>query len=102
MASGTKRIRTTLIMMRAEINAINKLNLSNEKDRERIRDLFIIGCYTGLRYSDLCSIKPANIKGDFIHLRQGKTMNHVVIPLNSIAKKIIWKYNGAHLAALTG
>jgi len=27
-------------------------------------------------------------------LRQGKTMNHVVIPLNDIAKKIIKKYDG--------
>ena len=76
-----------------EINTINSLNLSKEKDRERIRDLFVLGCYTGLRYSDLSSIKPANIKGDFIHLRQGKTMNHVVIPLNNTAKKIIRKYN---------
>ena len=77
-----------------EINTINNLDLSKEKDRERIRDLFVLGCYTGLRYSDLSSIKPANIKGDFIHLRQGKTMNHVVIPLNNTAKKIIRKYSG--------
>ena len=77
-----------------EINAIHNLDLSKEKDRERIRDLFVLGCYTGLRYSDLSSIKPANIKGDFIHLRQGKTMNHVVIPLNDTANKIIRKYDG--------
>ena len=77
-----------------EINTIYNLDLSNEKDRERIRDLFVLGCFTGLRYSDLSSIKPANIKGDFINLRQGKTMNHVVIPINDTAKKIIRKYNG--------
>lgn len=77
-----------------EINTIYELDLSNEKDRERIRDLFVLGCYTGLRYSDLSTIKPANIKGDFIHLRQGKTMNHVVIPTNTTAKKIICKYDG--------
>ena len=76
-----------------EINTINSLDLSYEKERERIRDLFVLGCYTGLRYSDLSSIKPANIKGDFINLRQGKTMNHVVIPLNDTAKQIIWKYD---------
>jgi integrase len=77
-----------------EINSIYKLDLSDEKDRERIRDLFILGCYTGLRYSDLISIKPVNIKGDFIRLKQGKTMNHVVIPLNDTAKEIIRKYDG--------
>ena len=77
-----------------EIKAIFKLDLSDDTERERIRDLFVLGCFTGLRYSDLSSIKPANIKGDFIHLRQGKTMNHVIIPLNKLAKKIINKYNG--------
>ena len=77
-----------------EINTIYNLDLSNEKDRERIRDLFVLGCFTGLRYSDLNRIKPANIKGDFIHLRQGKTMNQVVIPLHDTANKIIQKYYG--------
>ncbi len=77
-----------------EINVIYELDLSENQEWERIRDLFVLGCFTGLRYSDLSSIKPANIKGDFIHLRQGKTMNHVVIPLNATAKKIIRKYDG--------
>ena len=76
-----------------EIESIYDLDLSEDKERERIRDLFVLGCYTGLRYSDLSNIKPANIKGDFIHLRQGKTMNHIVIPLNETAKKIIIKYD---------
>ena len=65
-----------------EINRIYKLNISSENELERIRNIFVPGCYTGLRYSDLSSIKPANIKGEFIYLRQGKTMNNVIIPLN--------------------
>lgn len=77
-----------------EIDAIHKLNLSDEKDFERVKDLFVLGCYTGLRYSDLTNIKPANIKGEFIHIRQGKTMNNVIIPLNKKAKQIIKRYNG--------
>ncbi|MEE8382892.1 MAG: site-specific integrase, partial [Thermodesulfobacteriota bacterium] len=56
--------------------------------------LFVLGCFTGLRYSDLNSIKPANIKGDFIQLRQVKTMNQVIIPLHDTANKIIQKYHG--------
>ena len=83
-----------IYLTESEVNAIYELDLSKDHERERIRDLFVLGCYTGLRYSDLSSIKPANIKGDFIHLRQGKTMNHVVIPLNDIAKEIVHKYNG--------
>ena len=77
-----------------EIDAIYKLNFSDREDFERVRDLFVLGCYTGLRYSDLTNIKPANIKGEFIHIRQGKTMNNVIIPLNKKAKQIVIKYNG--------
>ena len=77
-----------------EIDAIYKLNFSDRKDFEKVRDLFVLGCYTGLRYSDLTNIKPANIKGEFIHIRQGKTMNNVIIPLNKKAKQIVIKYNG--------
>ena len=83
-----------IYLTETEINSIYHLDLSDDTEREMIRDLFVLGCYTGLRYSDLCNIKPANIKGDFIHIRQGKTMNHVVIPLNATVKKIIHKYDG--------
>ena len=76
------------------INTIYNMDLSDEEAWERIRELFVLGCYTGLRYSDLSSIKQTNIEGDFIHLRQCKTMNYVVIPLNDTAKNIIRKYDG--------
>ena len=34
---------------------------SNNQRLERVRDLFIIACYTGLRFSDLILVKPENI-----------------------------------------
>ena len=77
-----------------EIYSIYKLDLSGEQKLDEVRDLFVLGCFTGLRYSDLTNINPANIKGDFIHITQGKTMTNVIIPLNQTAKQIIKKYNG--------
>ncbi|MCS2387605.1 hypothetical protein NXV57_05295 [Bacteroides thetaiotaomicron] len=36
-----------------ELAAIYELDLSDDKQLEEIRDVFITGCFTGLRYSDL-------------------------------------------------
>lgn len=77
-----------------EIKKIYELDLSEDPEMDRIRDLFVLGCFTGLRYSDLSNIKPGNVKKEFLYTRQGKTMNNVVIPLNEIALSIIKKYDG--------
>lgn len=77
-----------------EIKKIYELDLSDEPEMDSIRDLFVLGCFTGLRYSDLSNIKPGNVKKEFLYIRQGKTMNNVVIPLNKVALSIINKYSG--------
>ena len=44
-----------------ELERIRGLDLTQKPSLERVRDLFLIGCYTGLRYSDFTNIKPENI-----------------------------------------
>jgi hypothetical protein len=44
-----------------ELGAIHNLNLSDDKELEEIRDVFIVGCFTGLRYSDLSTLSPEHI-----------------------------------------
>lgn len=61
---------------------------------DRVRDLFMIGCYTGLRVSDYNNIKQHHIKGDFIDLYQHKTGQRVVIPIHHTVKEILTKYDG--------
>lgn len=75
-----------------ELGDIYKLDLSKNKRLERVRDLFLIGCYTGLRYSDFTQIHPENIKGQFIHITTQKTNEKVVIPFHSVVASIIKKY----------
>lgn len=48
-----------------ELDILYSLDLSYDKELEEIRDVFIIGCYTGLRYSDLSTLGIENI--DFIN-----------------------------------
>jgi len=77
-----------------EISQFYNHNLSEHPTLERVRDLFIIGCWTGLRFGDLTRVSPETIKGDFIEIRQGKTGKKVVIPLHSMVKEILNKYDG--------
>ncbi len=61
------------------------------------RDLFLIGCETGLRFSDLCSIHKSQIKEGMLEIRPQKTRNstnkRILIPLSKRVITIIKTYN---------
>ena len=61
---------------------------------DKVRDLFLIGCWTGLRFSDWNKVTTKNISDGFLELKQQKTGGAVIIPLHPEVKKIIKKYNG--------
>lgn len=63
---------------------------------DRVRDLFLVGCWTGLRFSDFSRIAPENIKGDFIEIETQKTAEPVVIPIHTTVKQIMKKYKGKY------
>lgn len=60
-----------------------------------VRDFYCMGCFTGLRFSDLEKLHLANISEDHIVLsiQKTKTQNHA-IKLNKYAKAILDKYKG--------
>lgn len=78
-----------------EINALFKLDLSENATFDRVRDLFLIGCLTGLRISDYNNLKPHHIKGDLLHITTEKTKQQVVIPITDKLRIILSKYNGS-------
>lgn len=75
-----------------EIAEIYRLDLSKRPGLERVRDLFILQCYTGLRYSDICRLRRADIQGGFIKLETQKTVETTNIPLFKQAQDILEKY----------
>ncbi|WP_029034231.1 site-specific integrase [Salinimicrobium terrae] len=78
-----------------ELEKFEKLDLSASPRLEKVRDLFLIGCYTGLRFSDFTQIKPENIivEKSIIQVRTQKTGERVSIPLHKTVKKILAKYD---------
>lgn len=75
-----------------EVNDIYELDLSSTPHLERVRDLFIVGCWTGLRFSDFTNIQPKNIEGDFLKITTYKTGEKVIIPIFRTVKEIMAKY----------
>ena len=77
-----------------EIKELESLDVSKNPRLEKVRDLFLIGCKTGLRYSDYSILKPEQIKDGYIETTQIKTGEPVVIPIHTTVKRIIEKYKG--------
>jgi len=76
-----------------DLKKIYKLDLSKNKRLERVRDLFIVGCRTGLRFSDLISLRKEDITKEGIRFQSDKTeqvLNTVII---EETQEILEKYD---------
>lgn len=83
----------TVYLTAEELQAVKDLELSGHL--EKARDLFLLGCYTAMRFSDYSRIKKDWIKNGNIVFIEEKTGNRNSIPLSASAKAIIDKYGGA-------
>ena len=82
-----------IYLSEVELKKIINLDLRNDKNLEEVRDLFIVGCYTGLRFSDFSQIRKENIiEGKFIKLKTIKTDEWVTIPLMTEVAVVMGKY----------
>ncbi|CCH55887.1 integrase family protein [Fibrisoma limi BUZ 3] len=86
-----------------ELTALFTLNLSANARLDRVRDLFLIGAYTGLRFSDFSDLRPENIthNGRILTRKALKTNGRVSIPLNPNVLSILAKYDGVPPRTIT-
>ncbi|MCF8238274.1 MAG: site-specific integrase [Saprospiraceae bacterium] len=81
-----------------ELKHLYDMDLSNNERLDRVRDLFLIGAFTGLRFSDFTRIHPDHITKidgqDVIRIDTKKTGERVVIPIHPYVKAILAKYGG--------
>lgn len=73
-----------------EIKKLAALTLPERLDK--VRDLFLIGCYTGLRYSDIVTLTEVHYQQDAISKTTIKTKTKVLIPVIPELKIILDKY----------
>ena len=66
--------------------------LPTQASLERVRDVFLFSCFTGLRYSDVAKLKRTDIKDGFIEVVTKKTNDGLRIELNKHSQAILDKY----------
>lgn len=54
---------------------------------------FLFACFTGLRFSDVRTLKYEDIKDDIIQIKMIKTSSFIRIPLNNQSKKYLYANN---------
>lgn len=86
----------SIYLTESEINQILELDLRSTPHLERVRDLFIVGCWTGLRFSDFTAIRPENIKDEYLEIKTFKTGEKVIIPIHPMVRTIMAKYDGKY------
>lgn len=86
-----------------EILRLSALEFPENSTHAKIRDLFLLGCYTGLRFSDYSSINMDDVihfevdgsQHSALIITQKKTKQEVAIPLlNDDAETILKRYGG--------
>lgn len=87
-----------------ELQRLRGLKFTN-MSLDKVRDIFLFSCYTGLRYADAQSLRSQDIRPDkegnmWIYLKQQKTDEPLAIPLLNPAQEIFHKYE--HLREVTG
>ena len=65
------------------------------KRLERVRDVFVFACVTGMRFGELSLVSKSNVTDHYIMLKEDKdeTKEAREIPLTSIARFILLKYD---------
>ena len=80
-----------------ELNKLKACNIpQNKQYLERVRDVFLFCCFTGLRYSDVYNLRTSDVKADHIEITTVKTADSLVIELNNHSKTILEKYKDVH------
>ena len=76
-----------------ELNKLRGFEIPAAKQAlDRVRDVFLFQCFTGLRYSDVFNLRRSDIKGDHIEVTTVKTSDSLIIELNKHSKAILDKY----------
>lgn len=64
--------------------------------RRLVRDMYCLGCFTGLRHSDIIKLLPENIQDNQIVYRVVKTKEPNIIPLNKYSREILKRQENKH------
>jgi integrase len=79
-----RRDPDVLALTHGELTALERVDVSELPDARRLenaRSLFLISCYTGLRFSDVAALRQEHQKGEWLQLTAQKTSEKLTVPL---------------------
>ena len=89
----TEKESDDIYLTEDEIKKMYALDLSDNKRLERVRDLFVVGCRTGLRHSDLVKIRKEDVSKEGIKFKVEKTETTLNTVIIEETQEILEKYN---------
>ena len=89
----------TVYLTEKEIKALYEMPIEIPETR-KIRDIFVLNCYTGLRHSDWEKASIENIHDRNFHIRTQKTNEPVIIPIKPLVSEILTRYGIIKLPSL--
>jgi len=85
--------KKVIFLTKDEIDKIKKFQIPPEKQYlERVRDVLIFSCFSGMRYSDLYALTWDDMKSDSLEFITKKTDDKIIVELNNHTRAIIEKY----------
>lgn len=87
------KIKKVVFLSIDELTHLYRFDLPASKEYlDRVRDVFVFSCFTGLRYSDVYNLKKSDDKGAFIEFVTQKTSESLKIETNKYSRAILDKY----------
>ena len=75
-----------------ELQQLKAFDFSKNERLDKVRDVFLFCCYSGLRYSDVEHLHQKDIYDDMLHVTTIKTDDAITINLNNTTRSILNKY----------
>jgi len=89
-----KQITNEVALTLEQVIEIFEYDFSKNPRLEKVRDLFVFGCFTGMRYSNYSKVKKRDVYQGFINVIDIKdNSKSLSIPLNDYSSYILEKYD---------
>ncbi|MDC7995504.1 tyrosine-type recombinase/integrase [Altibacter sp. HG106] len=89
-----KEVTQEVALTLNQVKEVYEHDFSNNRRLQRVRDLFVFGCATGMRFSNYSLVNKSDVYNGHIHVRDKKNSNKLLqIPLNDFSLAILEKYD---------
>jgi integrase len=87
------KIKRVIFLTLDELTHLHRLDIPADKAYlEKVRDAFVLCCFSGLRYSDLYNLRKTDDKGLYIEFVTQKTSELLKVETNKFSRAILDKY----------